>query len=154
MMLCIITYCVFQMVISTCLTSLLIDDRVQAVIEKVVDGTVQVRGVRKMAQMLMEVSSELQALPEQERTLLINAGLYEAKRAWAKRLKADIMEASEHIKGFEERYGVSFIRFEREMLPTLDTLQAHEDYNDWFFWHSVWVEKQGLLSKLHLVGPA
>lgn len=107
-----------------------------------------------MTQMLMEVSAELQALPEQERTLLINAGLYEAKRAWMKRLKAEIAEAAEHMKGFEERYGVTFLRFEREMLPALDTLQAHEDYNDWFFWHSVWGEKQALLSKLHLVRPA
>ena len=49
---------------------------------------------------------------------------------------------------FEQPYEASFERFETELLPTLDSPQAHEDYNDWFFWQSVWVEQQALLVKL------
>jgi hypothetical protein len=46
------------------------------------------------------------------------------------------------------RDGLPFAQFERDLLPTLDSPQAHEDYLDWFFWHSVWVEQRALLAKL------
>ena len=46
---------------------------------------------------------------------------------------------------------MSLSRFEAEVLPTLDTLQAHEDDNDWFFWQSVLTEKRSLLAKLGAV---
>ena len=41
-----------------------------------------------------------------------------------------------------------FQRFEAEQLPVLDTLQAHEDYNDWFYWQSVLDDKTRLLASI------
>ena len=44
-------------------------------------------------------------------------------------------------------------RFEAEQLPVLDTLQVHEDYNDWFYWQSVLDERKNLLAKMQQVKP-
>jgi hypothetical protein len=46
-------------------------------------------------------------------------------------------EALANIRRYERKYGVPFAEFERKKLRTLDTVQAHEDYNDWFFWVNV-----------------
>ncbi len=48
-----------------------------------------------------------------------------------------IVEAEAHVRYFEEKYGVSFERFEEKLLADLDTYEAHEDYNIWFFWREV-----------------
>lgn len=32
-------------------------------------------------------------------------------------------------------------------MSVLDTLQVHEDYNDWFYWQSVFDEKKNLLAR-------
>lgn len=101
-----------------------------------------------MPQLLVELPAALAELPEPERTALIRAGLYEATRARRRELEAKVAEAYTHLYQFEQRYGVSFEQFETELLPTLDSLQAHNDYNDWFFWQSVWAEQQALLAKL------
>lgn len=101
-----------------------------------------------MAQVLVELPTALAELPEPERASLIRAGLYEATRARLSMLETKLAEAQAHLQHFEQQYHVSFERFERELLPTLDSPQAHEDYLDWFFWHSVWAEHQALLTKL------
>jgi hypothetical protein len=108
---------------------------------------------RKMTQITLEVPDVLANLPEQERSLLIRAGLYEATRAWIRQLEAEIAESKAQIQHFEARYNLSFLQFEAERLPTLDTLQAHEDYNDWFYWQSVLTEKQRLLAELQPFEP-
>ncbi len=46
---------------------------------------------------------------------------------------------------------MTFVEFEQTLLPTLDGQQAHEDYNDWFFWESVLAEKERLLQGLRSV---
>ena len=66
-------------------------------------------------------------------------------------MEAETLESEAAVERFESHYGMSLSRFETEMLPTLDTLQAHEDYNDWFFWQSVLTEKRSLLAKLGAV---
>jgi hypothetical protein len=104
-----------------------------------------------MIQITLEIPDTWADLPERERDLLIRAGLHEAMRARVSQLEAEIAESEEHIRQFETRYGVPFSRFEAEILPDLDNWQAHEDYNDWFFWQSVLAEKQGLLAVLKQV---
>lgn len=101
-----------------------------------------------MNQILVELPAALAELPPVERDALIRAGLYEATRARRRELEALLTEATMHLQHFEQRYGLSFERFEAELLPTIDSPQAHEDYNDWFFWQSVRVEQQALLVKL------
>ena len=44
---------------------------------------------------------------------------------------------------------MSLASFEDQVLSQDDSLQAHEDYNDWFFWQSVLDEKQQLLADLN-----
>ena len=98
-----------------------------------------------MAQMTLEIPQALAELPDRERVLLLQAGLYEAWRVWMRQLEDEVAEAATHVHHFETRYGISLARFEPEILPTLETLQVHEDYNDWFFWQSVLADKQALL---------
>jgi hypothetical protein len=109
------------------------------------------KGTSQMTQMTLEIPDTLANLPQPERDLLIRAGLYEATRARLRQLAVEIVESEEHIRRFEARYQMPFSRFESELLPTLDTLEAHQDYNDWFFWQSVLVEKQRLLAELRQV---
>jgi hypothetical protein len=46
-------------------------------------------------------------------------------------------EALTHIRRYERKYGSTLAQFERKQPSGLDTVQAHEDYNDWFFWGTV-----------------
>ncbi len=101
-----------------------------------------------MTQLILDVPETLSNLPEPQRALLIRAGMYQAIEALVKQLKKEIAESKRHIRRFEARYKTSFAQFETEILPTLDTLQAHEDYNDWFFWQGVLTEKQNSLTQL------
>ena len=101
-----------------------------------------------MSQMVLEIPDLLADLPSQERERLIRGGLYEATHTRIRQLEKEIAESQKHIRNFEERYKVSFAQFEKDVLPTLDTLQAHEDYNDWFFWQNVLVENEHLMSEM------
>lgn len=104
-----------------------------------------------MQQMIVDIPDALSELPVAEQRALMRAGLCEAKQVLARQLQADIVEGEEQVRRFEARYGVALDRFEREYLPTLDTLQAHEDYNDWFYWDQVLAEKRSLLARLQAV---
>lgn len=97
----------------------------------------------------LEMPRSLVNLPEQEQLVLLRAGLYEAGRARLRQLEADIVESEAEVQHFESRYGMPFDQFETEALPMLDTLQAHEDYNDWFFWQSVLVDRRSLVAKIN-----
>ena len=88
----------------------------------------------------------LTELPESERDSLIRAGLHLAIRARIQEIQSDIQEAIAQIQRYETQYGCSLQQFEEDVLPELNTLKAHEDYNDWFFWQSVYNEKQALLN--------
>ena len=99
--------------------------------------------------MTIEVPQSLANLPEQEQALLLRAGLYEAGRKRIRQWEAEITEAEAEIERFESRYGMPFAQFESEALPKLDTLKAHEDYNDWFFWQNVLADRRSLLAAAH-----
>ena len=101
-----------------------------------------------MSQLVLEVPNLLANLPPQERNRLIRSGLYEATHARIRQLEKEIIESQKHILNFEKRYGVSFTQFEKDVLPTLDTLQVHGDYNDWFFWQNVLIKNEQLLSEM------
>ena len=101
-----------------------------------------------MLEMTLKLPESLMRLPEDERDMLIRAGLHEATRARIRQLKAEIAETRKEIRRFEARYGMSLTRFEAEKLAAADSLQAHEDYNDWFYWQSVLEEKQRHLADL------
>jgi len=105
-----------------------------------------------MSQIILDVPDAIAGLPEPERTRLIRGGLFEATRTRVRQLKKEIAESKDHLQEFERRYGVVFVQFEDELLPSLDTLQAHEDYNDWFFWQHLLAENERLLSELHRAG--
>lgn len=101
-----------------------------------------------MLEITLRLPENLARLPESERELLIRAGLHEATRARIKQLKAEIAEAQKEVRRYEARYGMSLARFEAEQLSAADSFQAHEDYNDWFYWQSVLEEKQRKLADL------
>ena len=95
-----------------------------------------------MSQILVEVPTALAELPTPERDSLIRAGLYEATRTRLRELETKLAEAKAHLQRFEQQYGLSFAQFEHDLLPTLDSPQTHEDYLDWFFWHSAWTQHE------------
>lgn len=106
-----------------------------------------------MVRVTLDLPETLVNLPERERNGLIRAGVYEAMHARIRQIQAEIDECETHVHHFEERYAMSLQQFEHELLPALDTLQAHEDYNDWFYWQSVLSERKDLLAGVQHVKP-
>ncbi|MCP4421237.1 MAG: hypothetical protein GY805_31890 [Chloroflexi bacterium] len=98
--------------------------------------------------MNVEIPKALAALSPSDRANLVREGLYEAVQARIRSLKADIVECEAHLHHFTEKYEVSFEQFETTMLADLDTHEAHEDYNDWFFWMEVLHNNRQLLSEI------
>ena len=98
-------------------------------------------------QVTIELPDQLSDLPRAERDLLIRAGLRAAMIARQREIQGAMDAALVEIRRFEQQYGgVSFEQFETDLLPTLDSSHAHEDYNDWFFWQTVFSEQQTLLN--------
>jgi hypothetical protein len=64
-----------------------------------------------------------------------------------RQIKEEIAESEEHVRRFEEKYGVSLEQFEKN-LGDSETYQAHEDHNDWFYWHKVLDRNRQLLDEL------
>jgi len=104
-----------------------------------------------MALLTLEVPDELMAIPQIEQEKLIRMGLEHAILSLINHLKKEIHEIKSHILPFEHRYQMTFSDFELNKLPQLTTLEAHDDYNDWFFWQSVWNEKWQFLAQLKKV---
>lgn len=104
-----------------------------------------------MTQVTITMPSPLANLPFAEQDSLLRAGLFEALRARRRQLAAEIEESKKYIQHYEEKYGVSLAQFESEQLPELDTLQAHADYMDWFFWAEALRQNQQLLDELRKV---
>jgi hypothetical protein len=107
-----------------------------------------------MTQVTITMPSPLANLPIAEQDSLLRAGLFEAMRARMRQLVSEIEESQKHIQYYEAKYGNSLAQFESEQLPELDTLQAHEDYTDWFFWNETWRQHQQVLDELQKVGDS
>jgi len=101
-----------------------------------------------MVEMTLRLPQTLVQLPERERGKLIRAGLQEATRARIHQIQAEIAASQQELARFEARYGMSLSSFETQLLSQQESLQVHEDYNDWFYWQSVLEEKQRLLADL------
>jgi len=85
----------------------------------------------------LNVPKAIQKLIGDERDRLLRPALRVAAKQRARELEKERREALGHIRRFERKYNVSLSVFERKTLRTLDTIQAHEDFNDWFFWTRV-----------------
>lgn len=105
------------------------------------------------SQVVLDIPEFLANLPVEERDRLIRSGVYEATRMRIQRLEEEIAESKQHLEQFESRYGVSFSEFETTLLTKLDTSEAHQDYNDWYFWHTVLNKNQKLLTDLQKAKP-
>ena len=90
-----------------------------------------------MGRVDLQVPKSVELLVGEERDRLLRAALRIAAKQRARELEKEQREALTHIRRYERKYGVPFAKFERVRLRKLDTVQAHEDYNDWFFWTSV-----------------
>ncbi len=90
-----------------------------------------------MTQMQLRVPKVIEILLGDERDRLLRAALRVAAKQRARELEKEQREAQTQIRRFERKYGATIAKFERKKLRTLDTVQAHEDYNDWFFWTNV-----------------
>lgn len=90
-----------------------------------------------MGQIELRVPRSMEMLASEERDRLLRTALRLAAKQRVRELEKERREALTHIHRYERRYGVTFSEFERKKLPKLNTLQAHEDYNDWFFWTGV-----------------
>jgi len=101
-----------------------------------------------MPQVMVEIPDLLVDLPIEERDRLIRGGVYEATQTRIRRLEKEILESKQQIQLFETKYGVSFSQFETGILPETDTIQVHQDYNDWYFWQTVLEKNEKLLSEL------
>ncbi len=100
-----------------------------------------------MTQMTVNIPKVLAALSPGEREGLIREGLFEAVQTRIRQIKAEIAESEKYVRAFEEKHGVSLEQFEKQ-LGNSETYQAHEDYNDWFFWSEVLIKNRRLLSEL------
>ena len=85
----------------------------------------------------IHVPNAIAYLTSGEQDRLLRTALRAAAKQRARELSKEQREAMTHIRRYERRYGLTFAQFERKKLRTLNTLQAHEDYNDWFFWTTV-----------------
>ena len=101
-----------------------------------------------MPQLTFDVPSALAELPQIEQERLVRAGLYEAVRARRIQVESSVAAAQKEVSRLEQKYGVSFSAFESEILPDATSQQAHEYYNDWYFWTESLVEQQQLFGVL------
>lgn len=95
-----------------------------------------------MSQLTFDIPGVLAELPPIEQERLLRAGLYEAVRARITQVERVIAAAQKEVMRLEEQYGVSLPTFESEILPDATSQQAHEDYNDWYFWTESLMEQQ------------
>ncbi len=84
--------------------------------------------------------------PEQER--LLQSAFRQYARLRSRELLNEMQEAEAHVCQFEARYGVSLAEFEAQLLPDETSVEAHEDYNHWFFWQSVLDRQREILQRL------
>ena len=90
-----------------------------------------------MESIQLRVPKSIQSLVSDEQERLLRSALRVAAKQRSRELAKERREALTHIHRYERKYGASLPEFERKKLRTLKTVQAHEDYNDWFFWTSV-----------------
>lgn len=96
----------------------------------------------------IQVPEAIGSLYSSERESLLRRAFRSFARQRIKELRAEMREAKSRIRQFETRYSTSFTEFEKHVLPNLSSAEAHEDYNEWFFWESVLSRQKDTLEKL------
>lgn len=84
----------------------------------------------------VRVPKAIGQLVEGEQDRLLRVALRMAVKTRAKELMQAQREATANVRRMEKKYGMPFNAFEKK-LGAMNTAQAHEDYNDWFFWVNV-----------------
>jgi len=84
----------------------------------------------------VRVPKAIEQLVEGEQDRLLRVALRMAAKTRAKELTRAQREASAKVRRLERKYGMTFNAFEKKF-GAMNTAQAHEDYNDWFFWVNV-----------------
>ena len=90
-----------------------------------------------MTRIELRVPKAIEKLVGDDRDRLLRTALRVAAKQRARELAAERREALTHIRRYERKHQLSLAEFERKKLGALDTAQAHEEYNDWFFWTRV-----------------
>ena len=90
-----------------------------------------------MEQIELRIPKSIESLVSAERDRLLRSALRIAAKQRTRELAKERREAVSHIHRLERKYGVSFNEFKRKKFRGLDTVQAHEDHNDWLFWTRV-----------------
>lgn len=90
-----------------------------------------------MGQIELRVPKSIETLVSGDQDRLLRAALRLAAKQRVRELEKERRQALTHIRRYERKYGARFAQFERKGMSKLDTVQAHEDYNDWYFWTSV-----------------
>ena len=107
-----------------------------------------------MGEIEVRVPKWMELLVGEERDNLLRTALRFAAKQRARELEKERREALTRVHRYERKYGVPLAKFERGPLRKLDTAQAHEDYNDWFFWTGVLERAEqaaGVLKKMETV---
>ena len=85
----------------------------------------------------LRIPKPIQTLVGDEQERLLRSALCVAAKQRARELDKERREALTQIRRYERKYGAALPEFEHKKLRTLKTVDAHEDYNDWFFWTTV-----------------
>ena len=90
-----------------------------------------------MTQMQLRVPKAIEKLVGNQQNRLLRPALRMAAKQRTRELEKECREALTNIRRYERKYDATLSQFERKKMRTLGTVQAHEDYNDWFFWTCV-----------------
>jgi len=88
-----------------------------------------------MSAMTLQLPDVLNDLPDEERELLIGRALRMAVKDRIAQVERDIAEGKAHIARYEEKYGLSFVDYEKK-IESLEFVGVdyQEDYLDWYAW--------------------
>ena len=85
----------------------------------------------------------LKELPFQERKVILNSVITSIKLRMAI-VQKKLEQAKTRLAEFETRYKCTFEEFEKRF-PEEASLEHHEDYVEWGFWHDVYKESEAVL---------
>jgi len=103
-----------------------------------------------MKKIEFEVPDYMLTLPEKELKKLKSKFLIISIKDRIEVLNEEVKKAKHMLSKYQEKYETSFENFEKTGLDMVSSLEDHEDYMDWFFWHNVYEKSQKELKKYSL----
>jgi hypothetical protein len=82
----------------------------------------------------------------------IQSGFKEAVRSRLSLEKQNLIEAKAQMKSFEKKYKCDFQTFEKTKLKKNDSIEVHEDYNDWYFWFETYKQTAERIKSFEEIG--